>query len=81
VNVSLLDRAFEVLIAQLPLDARTSSYPVKNSLIFLKPCAQTTVEADTKTTTAMDNATLRIPLTSRIYVVMRGGANHIRKTQ
>jgi hypothetical protein len=74
---SLLIRALKVPLPVVETADGVSSYPVRNSLIFLKPCARATVEADTKAITAIDTPSLRIPFTSKDSFVAKWGAHNI----
>src|SRR6185369_192276 len=69
---------FPVVETAPPPPAAVSSYPVRTSLIFLKPpCARTTAVADTNAITAIDTNSLRIRFTSRVSVVATWGAHNI----
>src|ERR1044071_7407817 len=75
--LSLLIRALKVPLPVVETADGVSSYPVRLSLIFLKPCAKAIVEADTKAITARDNPSLRIPLPSKILFIAKWGAHNI----
>jgi hypothetical protein len=70
-------RAVNVPLPVVDTADGVSSYPVRISLIFLKPCASATVEADTRAITAIDVPSLRIPFSSKDSVVLMGGAHNI----
>src|SRR6201991_1668985 len=75
---SLLMRALNVPLPVVETADGVSSYPVRNSLILLKPpCANTIDAADTKATTAIDTTSLRMPFSSKKFELSEGGANHI----
>src|SRR3954462_2983595 len=75
--LSLLIRALKVPLPVVETADGVSSYPVRISLILLKPCANAIEQTDTRAITARDNPSLRIPFSSRF--LLYGGAHNSTK--
>jgi len=78
-ELSLLIRALKVPLPVVETADGVSSYPVKISLILLKPWANAIEQTDTRAITARDNPSLRIPFSSKHSVV--AGARIISQPQ
>jgi hypothetical protein len=64
----LLIRAEKVPLPVVETADGVSSYPVRTSLILLKPCAKAIEQIDTEAITARDIPSLRIPFSSKILL-------------
>src|SRR5687767_11839317 len=70
-------RALNVPLPVVETADGVSSYPVRISLIFLKPWPRTIAEADTRAITATDVTSLRIPFFLQDSDVAKWGAHDI----